>query len=168
MEETTMLHTQINALQQHAQNFRNAIMSVDPEKERDVFFYKFPNGQCGNTSKLLARYLFEKGYSHIIYETGVYRWDGYDWDEYPAHKPQEHTWLLVDKLVVDITGDQLADAPSPITNTTEIYVGSKSPYYVQFDVHSTGKVKLTDGNSAFIRDEHLDKLYRIIKQYLEN
>lgn len=43
--------------------FRKAIERAKNNNEQGEFFRKFPTGQCGNASDMLAQYLLDNGYS---------------------------------------------------------------------------------------------------------
>ena len=45
--------------------FRRAIEKAKANNEQGEFFRKFPTGQCGNTSDMLAQYLIDNGISPI-------------------------------------------------------------------------------------------------------
>ena len=49
-------------------NFRKAIEAAKANNEPGEFFRKFPVGQCGNTSDILAQYLIDNGFAPITYD----------------------------------------------------------------------------------------------------
>lgn len=157
-------YDKIYNLRRIAQNFRDAIDAAKAARESYKFFRKFPDGQCGYTTDMLAKYLTHKGYTHLIYETGVYYWD--DWDSNEDHVPNQHTWLLAEGFVVDITADQFKCHDEPIKNDTKVYVGPKTPYYKQFEVHPNGVCEITgyDPNTSIGKD--MDIWYEVIMKYL--
>jgi len=157
-------YDKIYNLRRIAQSFRDAIDAAKAKPEPYMFFRKFPTGQCGYTTEFLAKYLSSKGYTNMIYETGVYYWD--DWEQNPDHEPNQHTWLLIDGLVIDITGDQFRYYDEPIKNCTPVYVGPKTPYYDLFEVHPCGRLETNgyDPNSPMGKD--LDTWYQVIIDYL--
>ncbi len=157
-------YDQIYNLRRIAQSFRDAVDAGKAKPEPYIFFQKFPTGQCGYTTEFLAKYLSSIGYTNMIYETGVYYWD--DWEQNPDHEPNQHTWLLVDELVIDITGDQFRYYDEPIKNCTPVYVGPKTPYYDLFEVHPCGRFPTNgyDPNSPMGKD--LDTWYQVIMDYL--
>ena len=48
-------------------NFRKAIEAAQANYEPGEFFRKFPTGQCGHTSDMLAQYLIDNGIGPITY-----------------------------------------------------------------------------------------------------
>lgn len=157
-------YDQIYILHRIAQNFRDAIEAAKSNREPYIFFDKFPTGQCGYTTELLAKFLSSKGYTDMIYETGVYHWE--DFEVNADHEPNQHTWLLVEGLVIDITGDQFRYYDEPVKNNTSVYVGPKTPYFELFEVHPCGRYKTNgyDPNSPMGRE--LDIWYNVIMKYL--
>ena len=159
-------YDKIYNLRRIAQNFRNAIDAAKAKPEPYIYFSKFPTGQCGYTTEFLAKYLSGKGYTDIIYETGVYYWD--DWEQNPDHEPIQHTWLLVEGLVIDITGDQFKYYDEPIKNNTPVYVGPKTPYYELFEVHPCGRYETRGYNPNSPKGKDLDTWYQVIMDYLSS
>ena len=107
-------------------NFRKAIESAKANGEPGELFRKFPVGQCGHVSDLLAQYLIDKGIRPITYVNGTYCGKC-------GSVIQAHTWLVVDGLVIDITGDQFKYHKMPLTNDVPIYIGPMTRYYQLFD-----------------------------------
>lgn len=157
-------YNKIYALRRIAQSFRDAIDAAKANEESAIFFRKFPVGQCGYTTEMLAKYLASKGYTQLIYETGAYYWE--DSDANIDHEPNQHTWLCVDGLIVDITGDQFKHYDEPLKNDTPVYVGPKTPYFELFEVHPCGRYEINDyaPDSPMSRD--LDSWYNVILEYL--
>ena len=89
-------------------NFRKAIEAAQTNYELGEFFRKFPTGQCGHSSDMLAQYLIDNGIGPITYVSGTYYGDD-------SEDRWCHAWLVVDGLVVDITGDQFRHHPAPLT-----------------------------------------------------
>lgn len=75
-----------------------------------VAFSMFPNGACGATSDLLARLLVERhGFdAKVASGTNVDQWS--------------HAWVVVDGVVIDITGDQFEGRPS-------VFVGQADDWF---------------------------------------
>lgn len=159
-------YDQIYNLRRIAQSFRDAVGAGKAKPEPYIFFQKFPTGQCGYTTEFLAKYLSSIGYTNMIYETGVYYWD--DWEQNPDHEPNQHTWLLVDGLVIDITGDQFRYYDEPIKNCTPVYVGPKTPYYDLFEVHPCGRFQTNGNNPNSPMGKDLDTWYQVIMDYLSD
>ena len=159
-------YDQIYNLRRIAQSFRDAVDAGKAKPEPYIFFQKFPTGQCGYTTEFLAKYLSSIGYTNMIYETGVYYWD--DWEQNPDHEPNQHTWLLVDGLVIDITGDQFRYYDEPIKNCTPVYVGPKTPYYDLFEVHPCGRFQTNGYNPNSPMGKDLDTWYQVIMDYLSD
>lgn len=157
-------YDKIYNLRRLAQSFRDAIDTAKSKQEPYTFFRKFPTGQCGYTTEMLAKYFASKGYKEMIYETGVYYWDDFEFNE--NHEPNQHTWLLVEGLVIDITGDQFCFYDEPIKNNTPVYVGPKTPYYELFDVHPCGRYKISGYNPNSPGGKELDTWYQVIMKYM--
>lgn len=147
-------YNQIYNLRRIAQSFRDAIDAAKANKEPAVFFQKFPSGQCGHTTEMLAKYLASKGYTQMIYESGVYHWEDFEWNV--DHEPNQHTWLMVEGLVIDITGDQFKYYDEPLKNDTPVYVGPKTPYFELFDVHPCGQYEIRSYDSDSPMGKDLD------------
>ena len=87
-------------------NFRKAIEDAQTNYEPGSFFRKFPTRQCGHTSDMLAQYLIDNGIGPITYVSGTYYGDD-------PEDSWHHAWLVLDGLVIDITGDQFRYHPAP-------------------------------------------------------
>ena len=157
-------YSKIYNLRRIVQSFRDAIDTAKANDESAIFFRKFPVGQCGYTTEMLAKYLASKGYTQMIYETGAYFWE----DSYTNidHEPNQHTWLCVDGLIVDITGDQFKHYDKPLRNDTPVYVGPKTPYFDLFEVHPCGRRKTSGYDPSSPMGSDLDSWYNVIMKYL--
>lgn len=113
-------------------NFRKAIEAAKANNEQGELFRKFPVGQCGNTSDILAQHLIDSGIGPVTYVNGTYYGD--DWDD-----RWTHAWLVVKGLVVDITGDQFKHNKEPLTCDVPVYIGPMIEYYQLFEVGPGGK-----------------------------
>lgn len=109
------------SLEEYVYNFRKAIEAAKKNNEPGELFRKFPIGQCGHVSDILAQYLIDNGISSIMYVNGTYYGDDFD-DRYA------HTWLLVNDLVIDITGDQFKFHEKPLKYDIPIYIGPMTKY----------------------------------------
>lgn len=118
------------SLETFVYNFRKAIEAAKKNNEPGEFFRKFPVGQCGHASDILAQYLIDNGIS-VIYVNGTYYGD--DFDDWQAH-----TWLLVKGLVIDITGDQFKFHEESIKYDIPIYIGPMTKYYQLFEINPGG------------------------------
>lgn len=157
-------YSQIYNLRRIAQSFRNAIDAAKLNKEPLEFFRKFPAGQCGYATEMLAKYLSSQGYTQMIYESGVYYWEDFELNK--DHEPNQHTWLLVEGLVIDITGDQFKYYDEPLKNDVPVYVGPKTPYFELFDIHPCGRYITSGYNPNSPKGEELDAWYRVTLSYL--
>lgn len=84
--------------------FRQAIMSLPISKfPNSSFFENFPDGCCGDTCHLFAKYLISKGYE-VNY---VWGWKG----------KQSHAWLELNDLIIDLTADQFPDVNEVVVVT---------------------------------------------------
>jgi hypothetical protein len=106
-----------------AWQFRNAIEAIPQEQLFDSVFSHFPVGCCGDTSNLLASYLFEKTGVVAEYCSGLY--GGKDKEIY------SHAWLKVNGLIIDITADQFQDMGYPLQ---AVYVGPPTSWYQSFQI----------------------------------
>ncbi|MBE6954866.1 MAG: hypothetical protein E7449_03025 [Ruminococcaceae bacterium] len=106
--------------------FRKAIELAKDNNEPGCFFKKFPTGQCGHASDMLAQFLIDNGIGPVRYINGTY----YGED---GNVMQAHTWLVVEDLVVDITADQFRYHAEPLTNDIPVYIGPMNEYYQLFD-----------------------------------
>ena len=106
--------------------FRNAIELAKDNNEPGYFFRKFPTGQCGHTSDILAQFLIDNGIGPVRYINGTY----YGED---GSVMQSHTWLVVKDLIIDITADQFRYHAEPLTNDIPVYIGPMNEYYQLFD-----------------------------------
>lgn len=107
-------------------DFRNAIELAKDNNEAGYFFRKFPTGQCGHTSDMLAQFLIDNGIGPIRYINGTYYGEG-------GEVMQSHTWLLVEDSIVDITADQFRYHAKPLKNDIPVYIGPMNEYYQLFD-----------------------------------
>lgn len=151
-------------LRRIAQKFRDAIDAAKANREPYEFFRKFPTGQCGYTTEMLAKYLSSRGYTQLVYETGAYYWDDFEWND--DHEPNQHTWLLAEGFVIDITGDQFKYYDDPIKNDTAVYVGPKTAYYELFEVHAYGRMEISGYDPDSPKGKELDMWYQVIMKYL--
>jgi len=109
--------------------FRNAIdVARDAgELDKDISFYKFPRGCCGDASDLLAQFLLENGI-RTYYVSGTYR-------DVSFENIQTHAWLLTDnQTIIDITGDQFRDNPDFLNYDKSVYVGAEDDFHRLFEV----------------------------------
>lgn len=140
-------------------NFRKAIEAAKANYEPGEFFRKFPVGQCGNASDILAQYLLDEGISPIIYVNGTYYGDNYN-DRWA------HTWLVVNGFVVDITGDQFKDKAKPLKNDVPIYIGPMTEYYRLFEIGPGGKCKHLGLDPTWYNYHELKDWYKTVLKYL--
>lgn len=91
----------------------------------DIGFQDFPNGCCGFTSELLAKYLYESGID-TWYIHGEYKF---------GENARPHTWLESrDGLVIDITRDQFKKNQGPLHNEEKVYVGPRDCFCKMFKI----------------------------------
>lgn len=140
-------------------NFRKAIEAAKENNEAGEFFRKFPVGQCGNTSDILAQYLIDNGIGPITYVNGTYYGDDYD-DRWA------HTWLVVNGFVIDITGDQFKDKAEPLKNDVPIYIGPMTEYYRLFEIGPGGKCEHLGLDPTWSNYHELKDWYKTILKYL--
>ncbi len=146
-------------LEELVYSFRRAIESAKDNNESGEFFRKFPLGQCGNTSDILAQYLIDNGIKNIEYVNGTYY--GEDFEDRCSH-----TWLYINNSVIDITADQFKYEHSPIRCDVPVYIGPMSAYYRQFEVTPGGRYKHHGLHSEWIHYSDLKAWYETILKYL--
>lgn len=149
-------------LEELVRNFRNAIERAQDNSEPGEFFRKFPTGQCGNTSDLLAQYLIDNKIRNIEFVSGTYYSDN---PEDPDNK-QSHAWLLVNGLIIDITCDQFKTHNTPLKCNKSIYIGPMSNYYRQFDTHHLKNYQHYGLDKEWPHYNQLCSIYETIKRYL--
>lgn len=87
---------EIEALFFRCQLVRNALNQIDHRK-LSKRFCQFPYGACGDTSYVLAAYLHELGFNHLVYVLREFKKSN---DNCP------HAWLEYKDLIIDMTADQ--------------------------------------------------------------
>lgn len=140
-------------------NFRKAIEAAKANNEPGDFFRRFPVGQCGNTSDILAQYLIDNGIGPITYVNGTYYGDG--WDDRWAH-----TWLVVSGLVIDITGDQFKYHEKPLAYDVPVYIGPMTDYYRLFEIGPGGECEHFGLEKQWSNYHKLKDWYETILEYL--
>ena len=148
-------------LQKLVYNFRDAIETAIENGESGTFFRKFPTGQCGHTSDMLAQYLIDNGFESIVYVNGTYYGD--EWDD-----RWSHTWLVVNDQIIDITGDQFKYHQEPLKNNVPVYIGLENKFYDLFEIHQSGKHKHLGLDCRWSNYYELEQCYEIIKKYLND
>ena len=119
-------------LETEARSFRKAILKVNENGGFSVdSFHKdrmdgFPNDCCDDVSDLFSEFLFRK------YETCSDRVTG-SYCDLTLGKDCYHTWLEIDKWIIDLTGDQFLNDPSLEEKCADIYVGRKDSFHNQFN-----------------------------------
>ena len=108
--------------------FRKAIdCAVDNgDFDDDLTFRRFPSGCCGDTSDLLAEYLFNHGFS-VQYVRGTYRNGTFE-------GTQTHAWLICEGNIIDITGDQFSNRKEFLNFDKPVYIGKKGKFHSLFEV----------------------------------
>jgi hypothetical protein len=158
--EMNSLGKKLSTLEDLVFNFRNAIEAAKANNEPGEFFRKFPVGQCGNTSDILAQYLLDNGFTSIIYENGTYYGSELD-DRW------SHTWLIVENLVIDITGDQFKYHSEPLKNNVPVYIGPMTDYYRLFEIGPGGSHEHFGLDGRWFNYRELKDWYNIILEYIE-
>ena len=134
-----------------ASEFRTAIEMAkkEGEFEADFIFSRFPRGCCGDVSSLLGQYLLENNIKSN-YVCGM----------------QSHAWLVVDRMIVDITGDQFRNKKSYYNYDKRVYVGTGDLFHELFEVEDRNVREFygIESYSAVCR-QRLFTLYEKIKKY---
>lgn len=149
------------SLERLVYNFRKAIEAAKKNNEPGELFRKFPDGQCGNTSDILAQYLIDNGFSSVTYVNGTYYGDDID-------NRQSHTWLLVDGWVIDITGDQFKYQEELLNYDIPIYIGPMTDFHRLFEINPGGMNEHFGLESHWLNYHELKIWYETILQYLED
>ena len=142
-----------------AAKFRRAI---DLAKENgklnfDDIFRAFPRGCCGDTCYRLGQYLLDHDIAST-YVCGNYYYDN------PEGRWQSHAWIMVNELIVDITGDQFKFSQDFIYYNLPVYVGKTDAFHELFEVDKRDIHLLLGLNQ--VSDFRLNGLYEIIMQYI--
>lgn len=134
----------LEGLRAHCKAFRTAIKSC-PTRALPITLQEFPRGACGDAALLLAKYLEGEGFGSFDYMLG--QRDG-----------RSHAWLQRENLVIDITGDQFADMPSPV------FVEHGSPWHEAFaaEVEYGADFNIFDPYTRAL----LGGAYAMIREYL--
>ena len=139
--------------------FRNAIELAKDNNEPDYFFRKFPTGQCGHTSDMLAQLLIDNGIGPVRYINGTYYGEA-------GSVMQAHTWLVVENLVIDITADQFRYHAAPLTNDIPVYIGPVNEYYQLFDTTHGSDHEHFGLEQQWTNYHELKTLYKTILNYM--
>lgn len=139
-------------------NFRKAIEIAKSNNESGEFFRKFPVGQCGNASDMLAQYLIDNKITPVTYVNGTFHGG---WDNICSH-----TWLVVNGLVIDITGDQFKYHDKPLTYDIPVYIGPMTEFYEMFEVTPGGSHEHFGLDSHWLNYHELKNCYKTILRYL--
>lgn len=148
-------------LKKIASNFRTAIeIAKDHGEFKSIVpFSRFPRGCCGDTSDLLAQYLLEHHINSLYVCGNRYFPD-------PDEGTQSHAWLVVNGLIIDITGDQFSDRVSYYNYNERVYVGPGDAFHDLFTVTASDIYEF-HGIQSYSNASRLLYLYNIIKKYCE-
>lgn len=152
-----------NEIYELAARFRAAIDRAlsDGAFADDPDFNGFPDGRCGYTSDLLAKWLHENGVE-TLYMSGQ---NGYGWDS------QSHAWLeTYDGLVIDITRDQFKQRRGALYSNDRVYVGEQDRLRNAFRLDPPVPGYQEENVSGIIGETKLQRDFRrrygIISRYL--
>ncbi|MBM7561517.1 hypothetical protein [Fusibacter tunisiensis] len=148
------------SLEKLVYSFREAIIAAKKNNESGELFRKFPVGQCGHTSDVLAQYLIDNGCNLVTYVNGTYYGDNID-------SRQAHTWLLVDDWVIDITGDQFKYQEELLNYDVPVYIGPVTDFHRLFEINPGGKHEHFGLECDWSNYHELKTWYEIILQYLD-
>lgn len=131
----------IVTIEKLALSFRAAIESMITEEfGESTWFSRFPNGCCGDTSELLAKYFDDNGI-RVEYVWGM-------------HGNQSHAWIEYNDYVVDITSDQFSDIDE------RVVIKKDKQWYSKFKRQSRRYSNFEVDNK--LNKERLSKLYKNI------
>lgn len=148
-----------------AKNFRDAIEIArqDFGNKNFMFFSLFPNGTCGSTCYMLAKYLSES----FDLDAQIYYVEGH------CYKPKfsSHAWLEIcetkdypqSKWIVDITGDQFSENETFMNNNVSIYVGRGNAFYDLWEA----KRSVYNSDNMYLEPEDTC-CYKIIVDIIKN
>ena len=144
-----------------ASEFRTAIEMAkkEGEFEADFIFSRFPRGCCGDVSSLLGQYLLENNIkSNYVCGNRYFK--------NQEEGMQSHAWLVVDRMIVDITGDQFSNKKSYYNYDKRVYVGTGDLFHELFEVEDRNVREFygIESYSAVCR-QRLFTLYEKIKKY---
>lgn len=139
--------------------FRKAIETAKANDEPSLFFRKFPAGQCGHTSDMLAQFLIDNEIGPVRYVNGTY----YGED---GSVMQSHAWLVVENLIIDITADQFRYHAAPLTNGAPVYIGPMNEYYQLFDTTYGSDYEHFGLDQEWTNYHELKTCYKIIISYM--
>lgn len=149
----------MNELKRLVYMFRMAIEKAIENGEEGTFFAKFPKGQCGITSELLAQFLIDNGFDSIEYMCGTFRGDQHE-------EIQSHAWLIIEQNIVDITSDQFVNYEGKLKNNRKVYVGPVDDYYKIFDCHEADRHPQYRLNPKWPNYNELKRNYETIMKYI--
>lgn len=141
--------------------FRTAIENAKEagEFDSDFPFSQFPRACCGDATELLAQYLLE----NKIKSTYVC---GNRYFGNPEECTQSHAWLVVDGLIVDITGDQFLNNKSYYNYDVPVYVGIGDAFHSLFEIEERDVYEFTGiENYGHMCQSRLFGLYKKIMKY---
>lgn len=150
-----------NEIEKIVKKIRTAIEDAKTARESGEFFRRFPVGQCGHTSDVLAQYFIDNGIGPITYVNGTYYGD--DWEDIWSH-----TWLLIDGLVVDITGDQFKFHEKPLQNNIHVYIGPMTEWYYLFEVARSGIHEHNGLEKSWTGYYELKRCYETMRKYMDS
>lgn len=115
-----------------AARFRLAILGSLPSACPLATLQDFPRGACRDASLLLAKYLQVNNCGSAFYVLG-------------ERQGQDHAWLQLGGLTIDITADQFADQDAAVMVTSD------SSWHSSFNgkIHNVADFCLYDPHSAF-------------------
>ena len=143
-----------------AKAFRKAVEIAIINNEKGDYFERFPYGQCGTTSDMLAQYYIDNGFKHVMYVNGIF-------NSGSINQGIAHTWLLIDDVIVDITGDQFKEKEyPPIKFDKTVYVGKETDFHKQFDINHGSFHEHNGLDSTWFNYYDLKKWYKIILKYI--
>lgn len=129
------------------------------EFEADFIFSRFPRGCCGDVSSLLGQYLLENNIkSNYVCGNRYFK--------NQEEGMQSHAWLVVDRMIVDITGDQFSNKKSYYNYDKRVYVGAGDLFHELFEVEDRNVREFygIESYSAVCR-QRLFTFYEKIKKY---
>ena len=132
-----------DTIKQIAIKFRQAIERT-PKAKLPERFANFPAMCCGDASRMLGKYLEQRGYDPVLVETRTVRFDPWVRDHLTN---TDHAWLRLGTTIVDITADQYGQA--------KVIVSSDSPWHEKLEARRSV-------NRDFRLHGALDRAYEVV------
>lgn len=132
-----------------ASAFRAAAETLKLQINKPAIMVEFPRGCCGDFTVVLGAFLCARGLTAMVVEA----------DEKGVTHGDNHAWLEVSGLVVDITGDQFPGRPP-------VYVAPADDWYKMFWDVEEGEKSSRPADTTLSADQKalLERLLAIMEE----